>query len=442
MRNILSFLPAYSLTLAALMALSVPAAKSADERSPAATVLTNRIFSVNVNGATAENVIRMIAQKAGAQVQLNGDLSQRVSYSFSNTTLENALTRMAADVGFEYSIQNDLISVSKTGTKGVAAGAQSARMIEMRFVDAEEMALKLKTMLKEGEDVHVDKRLNAIVIVGSETSFKKAASFVSLFDKLPHQIMIEAKIVEVTDSFSRELGFSLGDVNDPNMANTGNSAILTTPAVATDPHLRFKYRIGMLSNRGLDLRLTAAETKGDAKVISRPKVVTINNTRALINSGLTFNVKTLTTSTTGGGDSGTSAVTGGIERVEAGLQLGVLPTILDQTMIRLLVDVNNSEPSETKVDGIPAISTNSANTSIIVENGSTAVIAGLIKNSKSKGRTGVPFLSDIPVLGLLFRSDSNSSRNTELVIFITPKILANPSEMDKDPEPVKLTAIP
>ena len=188
-----------------------------------------------------------------------------------------------------------------------------------------------------------------------------------------------------------------------------------------------------MNNRALDLRLIAAETKGEAKVISRPQVVTINNNRALINSGTIFNVKTLTTSTTSDGSGGTQSVSGGLERVEAGLQLGVLPTIIDQSMVRLVVDVNNSEPlSNGSVDGIPPISTNAANTAVIVENGNTAVIAGLIKNNKSKERTGVPFLSDIPVLGMLFRNDINGDRNNELVILITPKILANPNEMPKD----------
>jgi type IV pilus assembly protein PilQ len=429
-----------ALALSAFAAL--PLASSADNRSPA-SVLTEKIFSVNVNGATAENVIRMIAQKAGAQVKIDGDLSKRVSYNFSNTTLENALTRMASDVGFEYSIRGDLLSVAKTGPKGTAAGAQSVKLIEMRFMDAEEMAEKLKTMLGTGEEVHVDKRLNALVIVGSEAAYRRAVEFVALFDRLPQQIMIEAKIVQTNNNFSRELGFQVGDLGDPTMNNQSRATGLSTPALSQTPTFQGKYRIGVMDNRALDIRLIAAEAKGDAKIISRPKVVTINNTRALINSGLVFNVKTLSNVTTTNssdtetGSSGT-VVTGGIERVEAGLQLGVLPSIVDKHLVRLLVDVNNSEPDRTiSIDGIPGISTNSANTSIIVENGSTAVIAGLIKQSKTNGRSGVPFLSDIPILGMLFRTDVQGEINNELVILITPKILANPGEIEREAVPVE-----
>jgi type IV pilus assembly protein PilQ len=144
----------------------------------------------------------------------------------------------------------------------------------------------------------------------------------------------------------------------------------------------------------------------------------------------------------GGVTSGTTATTstpgatfaGGLERVEAGLQLGVLPSVVNGSMIRLVVDVNNSQPdSQIAVDGIPAVSTNSANTSVIVDNGATAVIAGLIKNSDSTSRSGVPFLSDIPVLGLLFRSDGKVEKNNEMIILITPRIL----DKQLSPEPEK-----
>jgi type IV pilus assembly protein PilQ len=403
--------------------------------SGTARALEERQFSVNVNGATAENVVRMIAQRAGLEAKIEGDLSKRVSYSFSKTTLENALSRMAGDVGFDYSIRNGVLHVSRVtaGRAPASAGGSTPRLIELKFVDAEEIAQKLRSVLKDGEEIHVDKRLNTLVFMGSDSAFRRSMEFVDLFDRLPQQIMIEAKIVETNDRFSRELGFQAGDLSSPDMNNDSRATGLSTPLVSQDPNFRFKYKLGVMNNRNLDLRLVAAEQKGDAKVISRPRVVTINNTRALINSGLVFNVKTL--GQTAAPEGAAPLATGGLERVEAGLQLGVLPTIVDRSMVRLLVDVNNSEPDTSiSIDNIPGISTNSANTSIIVDNGSTAVIAGLIKQAKSSGRTGVPFLSDIPVLGLLFRSDVTASRNNELMIFITPRILPSPRDMEKDGE--------
>lgn len=402
------------------------------------TDLDSKNYSFEVSGASAKSVLELVAKKANLEADFQGDFQSKVSYTFEKTTLRNALDVMAKDLGFSYSLGNGKLAFSKSsgGGRSLAStgggGGANIRMIELKFVDADEMATKIKPLLASGEEVYVDKALNTLAISASEATHRKVAEFTNIFDRLPNQIMIEARIVETNNNFSRELGFLAGDLSDQTMNNNSKVTGLSTPNVASTPFFRAKYRVGVMNNRALDLRLIAAETKGDAKVISRPKVVTINNTRAMINSGLIFNVKTLTNQSSTNSEGTTSAVTGGLQQVEAGLQLGVLPSIVNNSLIRLLVDVNNSEPESTiSVDGIPGISTNSANTSIIVENGSTAVIAGLIKNSKSNGRTGVPFLSDIPILGMLFRSDASSERNNELVILITPKIMANPSELEK-----------
>ncbi len=403
------------------------------------SALDGKYYSFEVSGASAKNVLELVAKKANLELSLQGDFQDKVTYSFEKATLRSALDSLAKDLGFTYSVANGMMVVSKTSSAGrsiasvSSGGASSMKMVELKFVDAEEMSTKLKPLLAAGEEVYVDKALNTLAISSSDATYRKVLEFVQIFDRLPNQIMIEAKIVETNNNFSRELGFLLGDLSDTTMNNSSNITGISTPNVASTPFFRAKYRVGVMDNRALDVRLIAAETKGEAKVISRPKVVTINNTRAVINSGLIFNVKTLSNQSSTNTDGTTSAVTGGLQQVEAGLQLGVLPSIVNNAFIRLLVDVNNSEPESTiSVDGIPGISTNSANTSIIVENGSTAVIAGLIKNSKSQGRTGVPFLSEIPILGMLFRSDANSERNNELVILITPKILANPGEMQKE----------
>lgn len=432
--------------LAASLALGAVGEEDGD-RSPA-SMLTKRLFSLSASGATAENVLRMIGQKAGVPVEIEGDLSKRVSYDFADTTLENAIQQMSKDVGFDYSLAGGKILVTKAGGAR-SGGAMGSHLIELKFMEAEEMGLKLRTFVGEGETVHVDKKLNALVYVGSSTGLQRVRTFVDLFDRMPQQILIEAKIVETNENFSREIGFMGGDTTDTTLSGSYGSAKATgvvNPARSTTPVMGFKYKLGAIANRDLDLRLLAAESKGDAKVVSRPKVVTINNTRALINSGLTLAVKTLSTvqnssgGTTSSGTTSTSGgtVAGGLERVEAGLQLGVLPTVVNTSMIRLLVDVNNSQPdSQIAVDGIPAVSTNSANTSIIVEDGATAVIAGLIKHTDSNSRSGVPFLSDIPILGLLFRSDGKIMKNNEMIILITPRILKNPLENQPPVETAK-----
>jgi type II secretory pathway component GspD/PulD (secretin) len=391
-------------------------AASGANRAPAS--FSTQVFSLNANGATAESVVRMIGTRAGLGVQIEGDLSKRVSYSFANTTLENAMQQMAGEVGFDYQVRDNTLYVTKRSSDHSTSG-MPAHLIELKYVDADDMGGKLKGYLGTSADIHVDKKLNSLVMVGSDATFDRAMKFVELFDRKPLQILIEAKIVEANETFSREIGAIIQNATGTSYSNPASTGVT--------PQMNLKF--SGLTHRNLNLQLQAAESNGDAKVVSRPKVVAINNTRALINSGITLNVKTLSTvqtqqGTTSGTTTPTGNVAGGLEQLQAGLQLGVLPSVMDGNEVRLVVDVNNSQPdSQFTVDGVPGISTNAANTSVIVENGATAVIAGLIRNADSRGRTGVPILKDIPILGFLFSSSGVTRRDDEMMIFITPHIL-------------------
>jgi type IV pilus assembly protein PilQ len=157
-------------------------------------------------------------------------------------------------------------------------------------------------------------------------------------------------------------------------------------------------------------------------------VVTLNNTAANIQSGISFNIKTLSAVGTGGGAATTA--TGGVATLNAGLTLNVTPTIMGQDLIRLNIVINNSQPDESQiVDGIPGIVNNAATTSVIVAGGRTAVIAGLVKNTGGRSVASVPFFANIPILGAFFRNSTSSDRNNELVIFITPQIVSPTSDL-------------
>jgi type II secretory pathway component GspD/PulD (secretin) len=190
-----------------------------------------------------------------------------------------------------------------------------------------------------------------------------------------------------------------------------------------------KLNVGQLAGGNLEVVLSAAESNGDARVISRPKVVTLNNTAANIDSGVSFYIKTLSNTVAGAGN---AAVAGGVSRLQAGLSLSVTPTIMGKDLVKLLININNSSPDEAQaVDGIPGILNNSATTSVIVAEGRTAVIAGLVKNTGGKSSAGLPFFQNIPILGALFRNSTYSDRNNELVMFITPQIVT--PQMDLRP---------
>jgi type II secretory pathway component GspD/PulD (secretin) len=230
----------------------------------------------------------------------------------------------------------------------------------------------------------------------------------------------------------------------------------TTNPGPNNPNAAFKTVLTGINAKTLEIRLNAAETNGDAKVISRPKVTTLNNKAATIQSGITFFVKTLSNVLTTdipaqrsgvgavggaggvggvggvGGAGGLGTVAGGVTSLQAGLNLDILPILVGDDEIKLNVDINNSTSDlGSSVDGIPGILKNSANTTVIVRDKQTAVIAGLIKQNKAKTSGGVPFLQDIPLLGLLFKSHEVIDQNNELVIFLTPTI-GNPENTKTD----------
>ncbi|MCB0421721.1 MAG: type II and III secretion system protein, partial [Bdellovibrionales bacterium] len=205
------------------------------------------------------------------------------------------------------------------------------------------------------------------------------------------------------------------------LSSVENSSAVIKNNDPSAPNFAVQLGLGKIDGSVLSARLAMAESEGVAKILSSPKIVTINNVGATINSGITYTVKTLASS---GSTDRSASVSGGITQVSAGLTLSVRPTIVGTDQIKLNINVTNSEPdNSTLVDGIPGIVNNSTNTEIIVKSGNTASVAGLIKHNNSQSEGGVPYLSKIPLFGWLFKSQTTDSRDKELMIFITPKII-------------------
>ena len=164
-------------------------------------------------------------------------------------------------------------------------------------------------------------------------------------------------------------------------------------------------------NLRLDLSLSALEASGKGKIISSPKIVTTDNREATIEQGTQIPYSTVSAS-------GTNT-----QFVDATLSLKVTPHITPDGRVSMKLEAKNDSQGETGVTGQPAINKKKAVTEVLVRDGDTTVIGGILQISRNESRAGLPWLSKIPVLGYLFRKDTNQTRNRELLIFITPKIL-------------------
>lgn len=381
-------------------------------------------LTVNVKDSPLRNVLEMIAARAGLQLVMGKDVNVNVSLSQTGMSARKILDQIASEQQIEYTISGSQLIVTK---RGIGGSIGDSHMIHLNYVSAADVVAKVNGVVGGDERILLDERENNIIFMGSKTNFEKIRSLAMLFDSPPKQILIEGLIVETSHSFMRQLGVSF--------AALGVQANVPKPA---SPNLSFTGVLDGLGSKSIEVQLAAAESNGEAKIVSRPKVMTLNNRPARIQSGVTYYVKTLTNVQVGNGAGGQvggvgmggavggavgGLAVGGVTPINAGLTLNVLPLIVGDEEIRMNVEINNSSSDMgNSVDGIPGIMQNAANTAVIVRNKQTAVIAGLIKQAKSKTSSGVPFLQDIPLIGSFFKSRAVSDNNNELVIFLTPSL--------------------
>jgi len=257
------------------------------------------------------------------------------------------------------------------------------------------------------------------------------------------QVMIEARIVEASDTFSRNLGVRMGLIESgpsgrsvggvganvgAELVNTGQAmGIVNGTAVINGPGLNSNlpaaglnsFNAGQLSfilfnsslTRFLNLELSALEADGKGKIISSPRVLTADQVEAVIEQGTEIPYQQATSS-------GATSVS----FRKANLSLKVKPQITPDGNVIMTLDVNKDAPGATTPAGVQ-ISTKHVKTEVLVENGGTVVIGGIFEQTERTDITQVPFLGDIPILGALFRNNSTTSEKTELLVFVTPRIV-------------------
>ncbi len=375
------------------------------------------------------DVMRAVAQIGkllGKEVVFSGSIAPKpIDISLRDVTAQEAL-KMILD-------SNGLAAVESHGMLKVIPGSERAPtslptvIIAMNNVLAKELEPNVKSMLSGAAgagagigSVTVNEALNALVVSAPADVVLRIRELVTELDQESPQVFIEAKIVETSTTFSRQLGIEWGPSLDDRSGVPGLS--LSAKAANDAFHAGVTTRVG--NSVPLNARLTAGESNGDVKIVSSPKITTLNGMPANIESSTTLIVRTLATTTpSSGGASGAPALVGGIERIKSGISLRVTPYIVSRQCVRLVLALSKSDPDNSnKVDGIPGITDNSANTSLIVRTGETASIGGLILKSTSNNSNGVPFLASLPILGLLFGSQEKDKTDKELMIFLTPTI--------------------
>ncbi|RYZ63334.1 MAG: type IV pilus secretin PilQ, partial [Proteobacteria bacterium] len=300
------------------------------------------------------------------------------------------------------------------------------RAFTISYAKIEELDKKVKDFLTERGKVVGDTRTNTIVVTDIADSLNRVAKLLEGLDAAPPQVLIEGKIVEASDSFVRSVGVNWGFSGADKMIGNGTQGpINMRPNLNVGGSNRgtggfdLGLNVGTLDIFGdLSASLNLFEREDKVKVLSSPRIVTLSNEKADISQTNEYPVKTVTNVN--------GAMTTTYQFKPLTLKLEVTPQITHEGTIimRVLVNRQIKGPAVSATDDTFSVNSREANTRVIVKNGQTAVIGGIYRTDLTEGVTGVPWLKDIPFFGALFRATTTDRQRSELLIFLTPRILA------------------
>jgi len=299
------------------------------------------------------------------------------------------------------------------------------------------------SLLSSRGTMSVDTRTNTLIIQDTARKIDEIRELILKLDVPIRQVMIEARIVRATDSFSKELGVKWGVLSNPmRHAGIGTGNLQLGGSEQTLADLRdvdddgkvtisrpqnlnidmgvtgagaSRIALGILnmSDVILDLELSALQADGKGEIVATPKVLTTDKQKARVAAGTQIPYQTATSS-------GARA----IQFINAELSLEVTPSITPDGRIGMELFVNSDSPGEIQPTGIRAIDTNRVSTNVLVDDGQTVVLGGIFQNQTTKGTLKTPFLGDLPYVGRLFRKDMQSNNKQELLIFVTPRLVS------------------
>jgi type IV pilus assembly protein PilQ len=398
-------------------------------------------IDLKVTNADVTDVLRTFAQISGLNIVVQPGVTGVVTAELENVPWDQALEQILKINGLGYEVEGNVMRIAPTAilrqeaqekqqlaqAKALSIPLQTIYR-RLSYAAAEQIATLLRSgsagLLSQRGSVIVDPRTNSLIIKELPAYMDTIVSVIDRLDTPEPQVMIEARIIETTKRFTREFGIDWGftGVADAAHGNTTGLVFPNNGQVVGGVNVpgggdagTLAFRLGnVLNTFQLDVALQAAESEGLINILSAPKVATLNNQQASIESGLQIPVQTIANNT----------VT--VQYVAATLSLSVTPQVTAEGTVMMDIDIAKREPQLAFL--VPGatnapIATKQATTRLLVRDGGTAVIGGIYKVSTDQGEDRVPGLANIPIIGNLFKNKSRREENEELLIFITPRII-------------------
>lgn len=413
---------------------------------------TGEPFGMNFKDLDLKDFFRLIHEISGLNVVLDPSVKGSVTIVLDDVPWDQALAIVLENNGLACTLQGNVLRIATLDTMKTEAeqrrAQQDAQALAvpkqtitryMSYGHAKDAVTVVKKFLSARGDVVADDRSNALIVEDIPSVLPKVEELIRMLDRKTPEVEIEARVVASTRTFARDIGTQLGV-----SYGSGHSAVggATVPSPIDISNLVPRFitapgdnkTIPLFSNLGanaptsgiqfttatngfrLDFILTMAENRGLLKILSRPHIVTQNNISALIKQG--SRIPVVTQAQLGGPPT--------VTYVDAFLRMTVVPQITADNTIFLNVDVENTVPDFSRVSGSqlnPTLNTQQATTQVLVSDGGTVVIGGVIQTQNSVAISQVPLLGSIPLLGNLFKHSLVNTSTAELIFFITPKII-------------------
>jgi type IV pilus assembly protein PilQ len=431
-----------------------------EQQKPAANgaKYTGEPISVNLKDVDLKDFFRLIHEISGLNVVLDPMIHGTLTIVLDDVPWDQALDIVLKNNDLSRQLDGNVLRIATVDTLRKEAENRRAQIDAealavdkvtitrfLSYAHAKDLLIPLKKFISGRGDIVADERTNSIIVSDIPAVLPQVDRLIQQMDRKTQEVEIEARVVAATRSFARDIGVQLGlgwgngTTGVGGVQGVGTSPIIVgggavpnplypvvgTPATgtqiplfsnlgATGPSSGLELT-NFSNNMRIDMILTAAESRGLLKILSRPRVVTQNNIQAVVKQGVKIPIMTAPSL----GSPATATY------VDAFLRLTVTPQITSEGTIFLNVDVENTLPNFGQVDllGNPELITQQATTQVLVTDGGTVVIGGVIQTNNSLNIAQVPLLGNIPYLGNLFKHRSVQTTNQELIFFITPRIV-------------------
>ncbi|WP_396624416.1 type IV pilus secretin PilQ [Luteitalea sp.] len=409
---------------------------------------TGHPISLDFQGVDLRAVLRTFAEVTGLNLVIDPGVKGVVDVTLRDVPWDQALEMILRANQLAYSVDGTIVRIAPTTTfsseaadrrkqaeerlRELAVSKKEYRTVRLSYANAADIAeLVAKTGLTTFGEVQVDENTNTLILFDIPDGIAKAQQLLGELDRPQAQVEIEARIVRTTKSAARELGllWGFGGKATPELGNTlplafPNSVVTGGVAGAVNTAADNAFlKLGSINGAfNLDVALSALETEGRVSIMLRPRVVTQNNVKATITRGQEIPYTTLQTPVAGDGVNVIQPVPQ-VQFKTAALTLAVTPRITEANTVILDVDVDNGSPGQVEANGNRSINTQRVTTRVLVADQGTTVIGGINEAVTQFTEDRTPGLHKVPLIGRLFRRDSTTDDEGELLIFITPRIL-------------------